>query len=102
MKVKFFTLGLLAAVLLIFVTGANTTESNARQWEYAKSIQTLNGNYILVDTVNRIPITDFDRFAQRYGESLNNEMNLLKYAGENGWELISIDDSGNCYFKRQK
>ena len=37
MKVKYFTLGLLAAILVIFVTGADTTKSDVGQWEYAKS-----------------------------------------------------------------
>mgnify|MGYP000400990150 CR=1 len=103
MKDRYFTLGLLTAILVIFIAGANTTESNRRQWEYAKSLKSVNGNYIMmVDTVNRYPITDFDRFTNKYGESLNDEINMLKYAGENGWELITVDSSGNWYFKRQK
>jgi len=103
MKYRYFTLGLLTAILVIFTTGANTTESNQRQWEYAKSLKNANGNHIMmVDTVNRYPITDFDQFTNRYGESLNDEINMLKYAGENGWELITVDNSGNWYFKRQK
>ena len=102
MKVKYFTLGLLAAILVIFVTGADTTKSDVGQWEYAKSLHGVNGYYIMVDTVNRNPIIEFDRFTTKYGESLNDEINMLKYAGENGWELISVDNGGNFYFKRQK
>jgi hypothetical protein len=102
MKVKYFTAGLLTAMLVIVATGANSTEPDIKPFEYAKALQTVDGNYVMVDTVNRTPITTFDPFTNRYGEGLSNQINMLKYAGENGWELISIDDSGNCYFKRQK
>ena len=103
MKDRYFTLGLLTAILVIFIAGASRTESNLRQWEYAKSLKTVNGDYIMmVDTVNRDPTTDFGRFTNKYGESLNDEINMLKYAGENGWELITVDNNGNWYFKRQK
>ena len=122
MKVKYFVVGVLMAVLVIFATGAHNSESKRIQWEYAKysagtsmvSWKSPHNEAVVFRSPKRLldleqSLRENDEFIKKMGMSaLGNKYSnivLLNHVGKDCWEIVSTvkdDDSMTFYFKRPK
>ena len=129
MRTKYFATGVLVAVLVIFATGADNTNSNRTQWEYAEystrfnkltwespecSIYKEDTSISLHGSVppsqDRKNISELkSSFASTMGMSLKGKrlttVAVINHVGLNGWELISESQNSYShvlYFKRPK
>ena len=101
MKAKYFTAGVLVAVLVIFATGAGKAKPNGIQWEYAKSFYS-NGNWGIQSTSPNHKLINIIEYMEDHPGDLSDEMFLLEYAGDSGWELCGLNKAQRHYFKRPK
>ena len=120
MKAKYFTAGVLVAVLVIFAMGLEKTKHNRTEWEYGRlsvlSAVDSDRTYVWSGPDNEEMFPDNISNSKKLATFLSicenqfSPFNVLKHIGKDGWEIVVITDSGGTgniaekeyYFKRPK